>query len=227
MLGGTCRNRFISQHIGYPLLICSARRALCEMFSCVWSVHLMCMIETLFCLVKALDDAKKAESCWSKGHQKLCYWSLTVAGMTSTPSLFTAFCLLLCLALLSNGNQKGHGGRSQSSALMTLASRQRQTVFIQSAGLPTRSHCCTLSLCRVSSESSHLAILCDFPLRNEPNHFLIDTLISWQHRSLPVSTFEYSRVYLSKHRRSHRFQPKPESTCQQRTPRRMISLPMQ
>lgn len=194
---------------------------------CVISVFNVYDWNTVFCLVKALDDAKQAESCWSKGHQKLRYWSLTVAGMTSTPSLFTAFCLVLCLAPLSNGNQKGHGGRSQSSALMTLASRQRQTVFIQSAGLPTRSHCCTLSLCRVSSESSHLAILCDFPLRNEPNHFLIDTLISWQHRFLPVSTFEYSRVYLSKHRRSHRFQPKPESTCQQRTPRRMISMPMQ
>lgn len=111
--------------------------------------------------------------------------------MTSTPSLFRAFCLLLCLAPGSNGNQRGHVGRSQSSALMTLA--ERQTVFIQSAGLPTRSHRRTPSLCRVSSESSHLAILCDFPLRKQPNHFLIDTLISWQpvscqfqHLNIPV-----------------------------------------
>lgn len=101
----------------------------------IWNVQL-CVINpftvhdwySMFCLVKVCHGSKQAENCWSKGHQKLCYWSLTMAGMTSTPSLFGAFCLVLCLAPGSNGNQKGHGGRSQSSALMTLALRQTDSV---------------------------------------------------------------------------------------------------
>lgn len=101
----------------------------------MWNVQ-MCVISpftvhdcySMFCLVKVRRAAKRAENRWSEGHQRLCYWSLSVAGMTSTPSLFRAFCLVLCLAPGSNGNQKGHGGRSQSSALMTLAPRQTDSV---------------------------------------------------------------------------------------------------
>lgn len=141
--------------------------------------------------------------------------------LTSTPSAFRAFCLVLCLARGSNGNQKGHIGRSRSSALMTLAARQTGSAH------PTRPDAATPSLRRVSSEGSHLAVLCDFPLRKQPNHFLVDTLISRRPRSLPVSTFEYSRVCLGKHRRSDRFQPEPEQTCQQSTPRSRSSMPKQ
>lgn len=146
------------------------------------------MIDTVCsALLNVFRGAKQAENCWPERQQRLCYGSLCVAGMTSTPSLFRAFCLALCLVPGSNGNQKGHVGRSKSSALMTLAPRQTDSAH------PTRPHRRTPSLCRVSSESSHLAILCDFPLRKQPNHFLVDTLISWQpvscqfqHLNIPV-----------------------------------------
>ena len=84
---------------------------------------------SMFCLFKLCHGTKHAKICWSKGHQKLCYSCISAAGMTSTPSIFRAFCLVLCLAPGSNGNQKGHGGRSQSSALMTLASRQTVSAY--------------------------------------------------------------------------------------------------
>lgn len=88
---------------------------------CAWLIHYVLSGDVF-------HGAKQAENGWSKGQQTLCHWSLSVAGMTSTPSLFRAFCLVLCLAAGSNGNQKGHVGRSQSSALMILATWQTDSV---------------------------------------------------------------------------------------------------
>lgn len=118
----------VAVYIWYSLFIGSPRRVLYDVQLCVINPFTVYDWYCMFCLVKECHSAKQAENCWSKGHQKLCYWSLSVAGMTSTPSLFRAFCLVLCLAPGSNGNQRGHGGRSQSSALMTLALRQTDSV---------------------------------------------------------------------------------------------------
>lgn len=148
---------------------------------------------SMFCC--CFPVCQQAENRWSKGQQKRRYWCVCVAGMTSTPNLFRAFCLLLCLAPGSNGDQKGRGGLSQSSALMTLAQTHRDSVHPIRWPPNTVSSPYTPCLCGVSSESSHLAILCDFPLRKQPNHFLVDTLISWQpvlcqfqHLNIPVWT---------------------------------------
>lgn len=95
----------------------------------LWSIHLPCMIATVCsALLNELHSAKHAEGCWSEGQQSLCYWNLSVAGMTSTPSLFRAVCSRLCLVPGSNGKSKGTRSCSRSSALMTLALRQADRV---------------------------------------------------------------------------------------------------
>lgn len=149
---------------------------------------------SMFCLVKWVPQC---QACW-----RLLVWRTTKALLLKSlcgwhdlhsKSIQCRLFASLFVVPGSNGNQKGHGSCSQSSALMTLALRQADRVHPIRPGLPTRSHRRTPSLCRVSSESPHLAILCDSPLRKQPNHFLVDTLISWQpvscqfqHLNIPV-----------------------------------------
>lgn len=116
----------VALYISYSLIMGSARRVFRWDFKRRKINPFFCerLIHSVFCLVWACHCAKPAENCQAKGHKTLRRGSLLVAATTSTSSLFRAFCLVLCLAPGSNGNQRGHCGRSQSSALMTLAQTQ-------------------------------------------------------------------------------------------------------
>lgn len=95
-------------YIWRSLFIGSARRVLYEMFNCVWSIHLLCMIDTVcFGLLKCATVPNSQKIAGLKDSKS---FAIEVSLRLAWPPLRVysrPFVCFFCVAPDFNGNQKG------------------------------------------------------------------------------------------------------------------------